>query len=877
MPRNNLMVQLERMQHCRLALITGAAGYGKTSLMTQWRLDRLKAGAEVTWVSLTTDDKTYAAFFTALLEGLRRLDIEVGIDLLRNDSNADAMDAAVAAIVDSAGALSKELYLMLDDYHQVESPMVHKLIQKLLDHSPGNLHLVLASRVNPPLSLSRLRVMQQVVEIESAELAFDPAETRAFMEENLGADKINADEMSLIHDLTSGWPSCLQLIVIMLKNRPDTRSVLRDLVWQSSDLQAYLSEEVVAHLPAELVEFAEALSIFRRFNASMAKVVTGNAEAEELLKRMEDENLLIYRVNSDDRLAWYRLHPLFSKFLANRLERQGRDKVRELHCTGARWFAEHNYLTAAVRHASLGEDIDFATQVIERAAPTTWSLDYLAPTLRLLEQLPEKVLFRHHRLLFLACLTVSLTSRPERAKAWLRELETVDLQAYPELANGLLLIRGTIAIQEDDTEYALQLLEPVRDAPMENPFLRYVLLAGLTVAYSMAGRYADARRLFDTHPIPPQDRNNDMALVAESALITACMLAGDIREAERLGIELLERSTRDKRHRSIGANLCAGILTDVYYEQDRIDDAREMIANRLGLLHLSVPDVITRTNITRNRLDLLQKGADTALAFLQQQIAHLRCLGQIRPVVYLLAEQVRILLLKGNRSRTAERLNTLEELVQEHCTEQGARAELPAIAALARARVLRHEDSERALEALQVVRDYAERCNRGRLGVLANLLAADVLESLKRHEQAMQLLTRTLDTAREFGLVRTLLDEGELTEKLLSRLVHEASLDDPLREYVETLLSKLTDPCSPNSTSPRTRRTATAEQQPTLTPRELEVLSLVAQAMSSKRIAHTLDITLETVKWNLRNIFAKLGVSSRYDAMIWARNNKLID
>lgn len=877
--RGNLLAQLERMHHCRLVLVTGAAGYGKTTLLAQWRQSRLCAGAEVVWVSLTGDDKGYAAFCAALLEALRRLGIEVDIDLLRDDNTAStsAMDATIAAIVDAAAMLAKELYLILDDFHHVEVPLAHKLIQKLLDHGPSNLHLVLASRVTPPLSLSRLRVMDQVAEIESVELPFDLAETHAFIEENLGAGRINADELSLIYDLTSGWPSCLQLIVAMLKNRADSRAILQDLVWRSSDLQTYLSEEVVAHLPAEMVEFTEALSIFRRFNASMAEGVTGNVQAGELIKRMEDENLLIYRVDTDDRQAWYRFHPLFGEFLSTRLERRGSDQVRALHRKGARWFGEHNCLTEAVRHASLGEDIEFATQVIERSAPATWTLDYLAPTLRLLERLPEEVLFRHQRLLFLACLTVSLTSRPGRAKSWLTHLEAGDMQDHPELASGLSLIRAAIAVQDDDSDRAVHLLEPVRDAPMENPFLRYMLLATLTVAYYIAGRYADARRLFDMHPIPPEDRGNDMALVAESAQVTVHTLAGEVREAERLGSELLARSTREHGHRSICANLCASVLADAFYELDRIDDARELIANRFGLLHSSVPDVIVRTNMTRVRLDLLQKGPDAALGFLQQQIAHLRCLEQIRPVVHLLAEQIRILLIKGNRSRAAELLASVEELAQTHGTERGARAELPALAALARARLLRCEDSEHALEALQVVRDYAQLFNRGRLRVLADLLRADVLHDQKRNEESVAVLTDMLEAARALGLVRTLLDEGALTERLLTRLTEEQPLEGPLGEYVDGLLGKLTDPCSPSSAALRPRRTPTPEQQPILTPRELEILSLVAQAMSTKRIAHTLNITLETVKWNLRNIFAKLGVSSRYDAMIWARNHKLID
>lgn len=874
-PRTALLAQLKRMHHCKLALVTGAAGYGKTTLMAQWRQDRLMAGAEVAWVSLTADDKGYTAFCTALFEGLRRLGIEVDIDLLREDSTVPAMESCVAIIVETAAMLSKELYLIVDDYHHVEVPHAHKLIQKLLDQSPGNLHLVLASRVNPPLSLSRLRVMDQVVEIESAELPFDLVETRTFVEENLGADKINADELSLIHDLTSGWPSCLQLIVIMLKNRPSTRSILNDLVWRSNDLQSYLSEEVVAHLPDELVEVAETLSIFRRFNAAMAVAVTGNANAGELLQRMEDENLLIQRVDAEDRMTWYRFQPLFGEFLSARLERRGRD-IHGLHRLGAHWFAGHNCMTEAVRHASLGNDIDFAIRVIEQAAPATWSLEYLAPTLRLLERMPEDVLFTHQRLLFLACVTVSLTSRPGRAKPWLDRLEASDLSEHPELVAGLPVIHAAIAIQEDCSERTIGLLESVRDEPMENPFLRYMLLAALAVAYYTAGRYADARRLFDIHPIPPQDRGNDMALVAESARLTTYMMAGEIGVAEPLISELLERSTREGGHRSICANLCASLLADAFYELDRIDDARELIANRFGLLHSSVPDVIVRTNISRSRLDLLQKGPDAALTFLRQQIAHLRCLGQVRPVAQLLGEQIRVSLIKGQRNQAIELLQSLEELVRLHSSEHGGRAELPAIAALARARILSSEDSQAALNALNTVRNYAERFHRQRLEVLVDWLSADVLEDLDCPEESLQCLIRAVETGQRLGLVRTLLDEGALSEKQLARL-SRSPLESPVRQYVDELIGKLTGPCAPAPATPRSRRPATTGQLPQLTPREREILSLVAQAMSSKRIAHTLDITLDTVKWNLRNIYAKLGVSSRYDAMVWARNQNLID
>ncbi|MFX1674798.1 LuxR C-terminal-related transcriptional regulator [Paraburkholderia sp. A2WS-5] len=874
--RADLLAQLQRVQYCRLALVTGSAGYGKTTLLAQWRQACLKAGAEVAWLSLTGEDKSYIDFCSALFAAMQRAGMAVEMDLPLENTSAAAMDASIAAIVEAAIDLPKDLYIFIDDYQYVEAPLAHRFMQKLLDHGPGNLHLVIASRVTPPLSLSRLRMMDQTVELESAGLPFDLAETRTFVDENLGPGKINADELTLIHELTSGWPSCIQLIVIMLKNRPETRAMLRDLVWRSSDLQTYLSEEVMAHLPAELAEFAEALSILRRFNASLAHAVTGVEHAAELLQRMEDENLLIIRVDSDDRTAWYRFHPLFGEFLATRLARREPAAVCELHRRASRWYAGHGLLAEAVRHASAGEDVEFAASVIERAAPATWSLEYLSPTLHLLERLPEETLFRHQRLLFIACLTVALTTRPAKAKAWLAQLQDNALSTYPEIARSLPLIHAAIAFQHDDTQHMIDLLEPLLNEPIENPFLQYLLISELCAAYGAAGRYADAKRLLDRHPVPPADRDNDMALVAQATRASSMLLEGNVREAQRESAALLERSVHAVGRYSISANVCASVLADAWYELDRIDDARETIANRRGLLQSSGPDVMIRASLCRARLDLLQESPEAALAFLEQQTAHLRSMRQIRAVAHMLAEQIKILLLKRDHARARDTLGLLDEIEQAHPAEQGYRAEIPAVVALARARVLCHDQPEEALRALQVTRSHAVEFGRGRLAALADLLSATIFAEQKNDSDARFCLSRAVEAAQHLGLVRTFVDEGAAAGKLLARMVRERKLEGAVLQYASMLLDKFPDSVVRDGLAGAPGRGGASKLQPQLTQREVEILGLVAQAMSNKRIALALNITLETVKWNLRNIFAKLGVSSRYDAMIWARKQDLI-
>jgi LuxR family maltose regulon positive regulatory protein len=879
--RADLLTHLERMRHATLALVTGSAGYGKTTLLAQWRERCVKAGADVAWLSLSADEADYAAFCATLFMAMQRVGLRAEPELLFEDANPAGMDALVAMLVDGVLDLSKDVYVFIDDYHLVDAPLVHRFMQKLLDQAPGTLHVVVASRVAPPLALSRLRMTNQLAELDSTALPFGMAETRSFVEENLGTGTLHADDLRLIQDVTGGWPSCVQLIVIMLKNRPASLGTLRDLAWRHGDLQTYLSEEVMANLPAELVAFAGALSLFRRFSAPLARHVTGNANARDLLKRMEDKNLLINRIDCDERLAWYRFHPLFGDFLAARLVAADPSGAQGFHLRASRWFAEHGYLAEAVRHASAGGDHEFAATVIESAEPATWSLEYLSPMLHLLERLPEATLVQHQRLLFIACLTVALTTRPGKAAAWLTRLESGDITRDPALTTCIPLIHAAIAFQNDDTPRMLELLEPLRDVSIDNPFLRYLLVAEMCVAYAAAGRYADARRQLDLRPVPPADRDNDMALVVESARVAALLGEGDVREAERLGTPLLARSVNAVGRHSISANICASVLVDAYYELDRIDDARETIANRPGLLRASGPDITIRASLCRARLDLLQVSASVALSFLEEQTAHLRNAGQPRAVAYMLAEQINILMLEGNTARAAELDVLLGELARSHDADQGIRAEIAAIAALARARVLRATQPQRALDALCFVKARAEALGRGRLVVLACFLAASVFVELGRVNEAKPLVVQAVEHGARLGLVRTFIDERATTAALFERALAEKWLDDAAAGYVVGLLEKCEDSAGfvvANRSSPtRCSGSGSGQVQPALTLREREILTLVAQAMSNKRIALALNITLETVKWNLRNVFAKLGVSSRYDAMLWARKNELIE
>ncbi|RJG08368.1 LuxR C-terminal-related transcriptional regulator [Massilia cavernae] len=870
-PRNRLLTHLREAQACTAAFITGGAGFGKTILLAQWRQELMRAGAEVAWLSLSHDDKQFPSFCSYLLAALQRLGIDSDGDMLQGDGGIQSMDAVVVLVASAAERIGKELYLLIDDFQHCEAPSSHRLMQKLLDHCPANLHFIIASRTAPSLSLGRLRMQGKVAEIEFAQLPFELEETRAFFEQNLSTLKLTADEVRLIHDLTNGWPASLQPIATMLRIRPAKRSKLRSLLWKSTDLQSYLAEDVVAYLPSELVDVMERISIFRRFNADLAEFVTENPNAAELIKRAEDENLLIYRVDSDDSSPWYRFHPLFGEFLAQRLSQQGQPVVEALHLRGSQWFAEHGFLVESIRHANLGGDLEYAATAMEQAASGTWSMAYISPMLHLLDRLPQETLFSHPRLFLLGCLTYAFTSRADTAERWLEQIRKTDAARTPAISSKFPLLDAAIAVQREDMQRVIDLLEPACKVPLENRSMRYASLAGLATAYLALGRYEDVARLYDNNPIDPENCENDMEMIFASVRAQMCLTQGNVREAERIGSRILALSEERFGRVSIPANICAAAACDAYYELDRIDDALEVLANRTATLRSSNPDVMGRASVCRARIDVLQDAPKAAFAFLEAQAAHFNILGVDRPMAYMFAEQVKILLAMGDHILAAQLVAKLNALGAVHRDATGFLAEIPALAALASARLALVDcNPSQALEALSIAHRFAEKYGRGRTMVSVNLLAAVAHDSMEQEEEASGCLVKALQTGARLGLVRTVLDEWEGVGDLLAGLKNSPRLDGPASRYLDELLARTTPADLPLEVVPAGRRNVDV-QRATLTPREVEILGLTAQAMSNKRIALTLNITFGTVKWNVKNILAKLGVSSRYDAITVAR------
>src|SRR5918995_3675736 len=422
--RPRLTAMLQREAGRKLTLVSAPAGFGKTTLLVAWLRSRAPGAGSVAWLSLEEGDNDPARLLSYLVAALRSISGEIGEGVLSSLRSPEPpqLGALTAALINEISSLSTEITLVLDDYHLIDSEAVHGVVSFLLEHLPPNVHLVISSRVNPPLPLGRLRARGQMAELRAANLRFTSEEAAAFLGDVMGL-ALSAGDVVALEGRTEGWIAGLQLAALSMRDRKDVSGFVRAFSGSHRDVLDYLAEEVLERQPESMRKFLLETSILDYLSGSLCDALTGRSDGQEILERLERDNLFV--VALDDERRWYRYHHLFADFLKARLEREGLEHIPELHRRAGSWYEREGWASEAVEHALSAGDHDWAADLVERVVGEMWFRGEVLTLLGWLVALPERAKRRRPRLLLEHATVLMWVGRLEGVESLVREAERI--------------------------------------------------------------------------------------------------------------------------------------------------------------------------------------------------------------------------------------------------------------------------------------------------------------------------------------------------------------------------------------------------------------------------------------------------------------------
>jgi LuxR family maltose regulon positive regulatory protein len=889
-PRPRLADRLEEGLDRKLVLVSAPAGSGKTALLADWARHSRRL---VAWLSLDPGDNDPARFWrhaAAALDQVRP-GIAARAAALLGPPAPRSFRGVVTAVINDIAAqpADEEILLFLDDYNLIGSQRVHESLTFLIEHLPPGLHLMLASRADPPLGLARLRAGAQLAELRAADLRFTPGEAAELLRQAAGED-LPDTAIAALASRTEGWAAGLQLAGLSLRGRSDIPGFVAAFDGSHRYVLDYLTGEVLDRQSGEIRAFLLETSVLDRLSGALCDAITGRGDGQEMLEEIERANLFL--VPLDEVRGWWRYHHLFADLLRERLHREQPGRAPQLRRAAAIWCEEHGLADEGIGYALASDDQVLAAQLIERHFDAFFYARAEGPLVqRWLAALPASLVASRPRLLLINAAIALLSGPMDEVSALLDRAERnyADFAAQPfepsagKAASFLVNVPARIALDrayladlrgdgESTAVFATQALAEIREG---ETMLTSHAIATLAMADWLRGRLPEAERGFASSVIAWREAGRPALALAAWGYRSL----GQVQRAQgRLGAALQTYQqaadiTADFRQAAAPTAGTGNVgLAEIAYARGDLDTAlrhvtesinrnRELVYTPLLAIGLALLAWIKQAEgDSAGALDSMGEAArlapDPAITSL------------LNPVP---AERARLLLAQGDVAAAGhwvrERgLGADDELAYPREAEY-----------LVLARVLVAEGfPSRALALLE--RMHAAAVDQGRTGCVieTRALQAVALAASGEDDRAMSTLAEALTLGQPEGYVRVFADEGEPMRALLGRLASgQRTQRNAAHGIPAGYLARIRRAFDPKPAEPETAATVQGLPDP-LTSREQQVLGLLAQGRANRDIAAELVVTLDTVKRHVSHILAKLGAVNRTEAVVRARELNLI-
>jgi len=820
--RPRLTGLLQESLNSPVILICAPAGFGKTTLLSTWVRSLPPCQPLVAWISLDEKDNNPQLFWTNVLNTLKMQDPE-GFCLLVEHLQSPqhlSLKYIVIELINLLAHSTQHFLLILDDYHLISEQEIHTTLSYLVEHLPSQLHLILATRVDPPLLLlPHLRGRRQVREIATEQLRCTAEETKTFFKEVMGTEL--ADEtIREVTARTEGWLVGLHLLALSLPEWADPLTLLEEARGDQHYILDYLTEEVLRRQPQEVQTFLLSTSILEYLTASLCNAIMQQANSQQMLERLEQANLFVLPL--DSKRQWYRYHALFAQALRSQLERMQSDLALVLHSRASRWYAEHDQTTEAILHAFHAKEWQWAADLIERKSleliSLTWGVGQHALALfqEWIEQLPEEVMHARPRLC-LACTQLLWAVAPDtKLDAWLDAAEailTTSLTQYPDedisyatislaelpkqenLLGEVITFRAVIRSHEEDAQVALPLCQQAlallsADNLAARAFVGYAQLRSLYVSAANDAVAAIESRL-QSGSLAQIAGKNALAIGAMGATVAFMIGAGRLREAHRLTQQAMHLGTQSTG--VVSPDVCWPTIwqAEILREWNQLDRAQELIEEAISLCPqtASIVSIIYSLfgYVVLMRISLSRRDYDTACSALRQ-FEHIS-MRMNQPLslhyrsLFTTVDQVRLWLACGELDRATRWAEELD-LGARYGTPVAHEREEVACARI----LLATAQPTMALRRLEPVLVRAVEGGRWGHVIEIRLLQALAYQMQHYEEQAISALSVAVRLAEPEGYIRHFTDEGPSMAILLSRL-QKQQREQGLTPYLDTLLA----------------------------------------------------------------------------------------
>jgi LuxR family transcriptional regulator, maltose regulon positive regulatory protein len=889
--RPHLLARLDAGLSGKLTLVSAPPGFGKTTLVSEWIRG---CDHPTAWLSLDKNDNDPSRFLIYLIAALQRIDSEIGIDVqvVLEESQSPHFEILLTRLISEMARFPRKSIIVLDDYHLIDSKTVHDVINFLIEHLPPTIHLVITGRADPPLPISRLRVQGDVNEVRSSQLRFTQKEAAAFLNDRMGFD-LSPEGIAALEARTEGWVASLKLAAISMQGRHDRTEFITEFSGSHRYVIDYLVDEVMARQPAEVQTFLRRTSILERFCAPLCEYVVGGYADMDVIDYLDRSNLFL--IPLDDHREWYRYHHLFADFLSQRLRESERDQIAELHRRASEWYENEGLVDEAIQHALNAGDMESATRLVDGIAIDLLVRAEANKLLKFVEQLPSDLCQGYPMLCILHAWALVFMGQLDRVEPVLSFVEANQAKVHGVPHPGYVkTVRAYLATRQGDLHESIKLSEQALDemskaAPDQFTLIfRGAAVIWLGLNHRLRGNLDQARQLFlEAANLNQKAGNYFAALACFEQLADLAVIRGQLHQALELyrsGLKIVQ-NWKDIRGKPLNSLMAAAgpqlALGTVLYQLNDLAGAAAHIQHSADLFELGEHWAKMHSYMMLAYLKQAQGEFETSTELFRKACAIEETLMDRRSTT---SDRLRLtqlaILLSRVRPEVAYFLTDAYRRVESLGVHANDDVDFTSPSGYPRERIYTELAclliaSGRPAEVLPLLvrlLDAAVTMERQGDEIRYLVLIALAHHALANSQTAMDFLGQALTLAEPQGYIRLFVDEGQpMAEMLGIAISHHISPD-----YASKLLAAF--PKDGQSAIPIDKELTInipmlAEP---LSEREIEVLRLIAEGYKYKEIAERLVVSINTVRHHTRNVYGKLEVNNRTQAIGKARELHLL-